>query len=417
MKKRLLTSVLSFAFLSLAFTGCGALGHAKELTENTRTSMDIKDINMDTSHLSMQPVQRFGYELLSQNLEDKNPVLSPVSAYIALCMLEHGAAGETKEELQAVLGGSGKDIPYYLAQTLPQEKGRTQCGLANSAWLDDMFEAEDEWLGMVKGLLDASVYQTDLGTKEAVDDINKWVSDCTDKMIPTLLEKPLDESARLALLNALYFHAEWEQAFDAGNTRKEEFHTEQGTAEQAQMMAKMFGECGYLKDDMAHGILLPYADSDFAFAAVMPIHEENIRDWYASYSADKLDALMQNSEQQTVMVMLPKFKVSYKKRLDGSLKNMGISLAFDQNQADFTSIGKDKEGANLYVNLVLQEAVVRVAEEGTEAAAATAAIMEAGGAMPEPVQEMIFDRPFLYGIWDMESGAPVFLGILDQPAE
>lgn len=416
MKRRLLTILLSLTFISSIFTGCGTPSHAKELTADTKTKIPVDAANMDSIQISMQPVQQFGYKLLSQSLEDKNPVLSPVSAYMALCMLEQGAAGKTKEELQAVLGG-GMDIPYHLMQTLPQEKERAQCRLANSAWLDEMFEAQDEWLGTVRGLLDADVYQTDLGTKEAADDINKWVSECTEKMIPTLLEKPLDKNARLALLNAVYFHADWEQAFDAEDTWQGKFHTEQGTVQTAQMMTKTFDACRYLKDDMAQGILLPYADSDFVFAAVMPVHGETIRDWYASYSADKLEALLQNGEQQTVMAVLPKFKACYKKRLDDSLKNMGITLAFDANQADLTSIGKDKSGANLYVNLVLQEAVIQVAEKGTEAAAASAAVVAAGGAMPDSIQEMIFDRPFLYGIWDMESGAPVFMGILDKPVE
>lgn len=411
MKKRILASVLALTLISAAFTGCGSAAQAKELTKDTGIG-----INIDYSKPSMQPVQQFGYELLAQNLKDTNPILSPVSAYIALCMLGKGAAGETEEELRGVLGGDMMCIPDDLMNTLPQNEKRAQLSIANSAWLDDMFAVEEQWLGTVKSLFDAEAYQADLGADAVMNDVNQWVSDNTNQMIPKLLEKPLGEDARLALINALYFHADWEQAFHAANTRACDFNLDDGTVQQVSMMFQTFENCGYFEDDTAKGVVLPYADSSFAFAAVMPKGSKNIREWYASYTPEKLDALIKSSKQTDTSVSLPKFTASYKKRLNESLQDMGIALAFDEGRADFSALGKDKAGARLYVSLILQEAVIEVAEKGTEAAAATEAVLSAGGAMPMELQEVYFDRPFLYMIMDMESGAPVFMGILDEPA-
>ncbi len=99
-------------------------------------------------------------------------------------------------------------------------------------------------------------------------------------------------------------------------------------------------------------------------------------------------------------------------KLNNSLKKIGIKKAFDAEKADFSLIGKSKE--NLYLSFVLQEAVISVAEEGTEAAAATMGAMSGSG-MPMEMPSVDFDRSFLYMIVDMESGAPLFMGILDQP--
>ena len=92
-----------------------------------------------------------------------------------------------------------------------------------------------------------------------------------------------------------------------------------------------------------------------------------------------------------------------------------LRLAFDMEQADLSLIGEPANGGNLYLSRVLQEAQIEVAEEGTQAAAATMAELEAGGAMPEDLQIVQFNRSFLYMIMDMDSGAPVFIGILDKP--
>ena len=161
--------------------------------------------------------------------------------------------------------------------------------------------------------------------------------------------------------------------------------------------------------------MLPYQDSNFAFVAVKPTGEESIRDWYASYSAEKLSALIQNREEKTVELALPKLETRCRMTLNDSLKKMGIKRVFNEKKADLSLLGKSKDDENLYLSLVLQEAVISVAEEGTEAAAATIGAVAAGTSLILDMPIVHFDRSFFYMIMDMETGAPVFMGIADQP--
>lgn len=402
MKKRMLISLLAFAIASAAF---GAAG--------TRLCpVQVKGQAAGTEAAdSMLPVQQFGYGLLAQHLDEKDPVLSPVSAYLTLCMAGNGAKGATQKEFQKVLGGDMLSVPGAL-----MDIGGTQLTIANSAWLDKKFTAKKEWLKTAESLFGADVYRAALDTDATKDKINQWVSKQTNKKIPKLLSKKLDKGTSLALLNALYFHADWMQEFPAENTRKSEFRLDSGETKETDMMYAKISGCGYFKDDASEGVVLPYKDSSLAFVAVKPTGDESIRDWYASYTAREMAALIKSRTTEKVDLGLVKFTARCRLDLKGSLKKMGIKKAFDRNKADFSLLGKSKGGENLYLGMVLQETMISVAETGTEGAAVTVAGIMPTSAMPEDQPTVVrFDRPFLYMVMDMESGAQVFMGIVDQP--
>lgn len=373
-------------------------------------------ICIDYSEPSMEPVQEFAYEMLSCNLKKKNPVFSPVSAYLALCMAANGAQGKTKKELQRVLGEDLLCLPDYVMNLLPQKKEGFTLEAANSVWMDQEFHVEKPWLTQAVSLFDASVYEADLDTAAARKDINAWVSSQTNKMIPKLLSANLDRSTRLALLNALYFQAEWENKFEVHYTAEGEFRLDNGSVQKVPMMYQLYSGCEYIKDASCEGVVLPYKNSGYAFVAVKPVGKKSIRKWYQSYSAEKLQKLIAGRKSMDVDLGLVKFQARCSQDLVGSLKKMGIARAFDPVKADFTRLGTSSQGNSLYIGKVLQEAVVEVAEEGTKAAAATVVSMEDGCGMIDPVP-VVFDRSFLYLIMDMEHGMPVFMGIMDQPTE
>ena len=127
---------------------------------------------------------------------------------------------------------------------------------------------------------------------------------------------------------------------------------------------------------------------------------------------------MDSGKVQNINLKLPKFEVEFDKELNETLQNMGIKLAFDNEQADFTSIGFTDNGLPLYISLVRQKAVVKLDEEGTEAAAVTMVVMNecASTESTEKPIEVFFDEPFLYMIMDMESRTPLFMGVMDDPS-
>ena len=127
---------------------------------------------------------------------------------------------------------------------------------------------------------------------------------------------------------------------------------------------------------------------------------------------------MDNGTVQNIKLKIPKFEVEFDKKINETLQNMGLRLAFDDTKADFTGIGYTENGLPLYISLVRQKAVVKLDEEGTEAAAVTMVVMnECTSAMPveQPI-EVFFDEPFLYMIMDKESRTPLFIGVMDDPS-
>ncbi|MDE7311055.1 MAG: serpin family protein [Eubacterium sp.] len=409
MKKRVVSFVLALAAASAAFAGIGAW---QQEAGNSRLMVQAKE--QETAD-AMQQVQQFGYELMGQYLEETNPVLSPVSAYVALSMVANGAKGTTKKEFENVLGSDTLALSKSLMDTLPQNEEGVQLTIANSAWMDKQFTAKKKWLDTIKTQFQADVYEVNLDTNAAKEKINKWVSGRTNELIPKLLDKKLEKETRLALLNALYFHADWQQQFVGAFTSKSNFRLDHGTNAEVDMMHASIRSCGYFHNKDAQGVVLPYKDSQFAFVAVKPVGETSIRDWYASYSAQKLAALIAGRQTKEVELALPKFEVRCRMNLNDSLKKMGIKKVFDEKKADLTLLGKSADEENLYLSLVLQEAVISVAEEGTEAAAATIGAVATGTAYMPDKPVVYFDRSFMYMIMDMESGAPVFMGIVDQP--
>lgn len=410
MKKQLLTKALAVSLAAACAAGYGTC--AKPAFGFT--SVVAKERKAD-AQTGMQPVRQFGYHLTAQYAGEKNPALSPVSAYVMLSMAGSGAKGATKKEFEKVLGSDMLTVSKDLTRALPQNKDGVKLTIANSAWLDDQFTPNKAWLDAAKKQFQADVFEEDLNTEATKKKLNRWVSDRTGNLIPKLLNKKMDKQTRLALVNALYFKADWQRQFVPEYTFQEDFKLDNGKTKKAALMHDRNYECGYMKDDTSEGVVLPYKDSSFAFVAIRPSGKESIRDWYASYSEKKLTALVNGRKTKNVELALPKFEIRCKKKLDESLQQLGIRQAFDAKKADLTLLGTSKEEENLFLSFVLQEAIIRVAEEGTEAAAATIGGISAGAALMPDKPVVRFDRSFLYLIMDMDSGMPLFMGIVDEP--
>lgn len=419
MMKKCVRSMFVMMLALTMLAGCAADGVQSKISAKQVSAKKLnpgEQICIDYAKPSMQPVQEFAYQLLLCNLNKENPVFSPVSAYTALCMAANGAKGKTKKEFQQVLGEDLMCLPDDLMNILPQDKEGITLKAANSVWLDQAFRAKKQWLTTVTSLFDASVYQTDLDTAAARKEINQWVKKHTNGMIPKLLDQNLDQNTRLSLLNALYFQAEWDSKFIAQSTVTSDFRLDDGTVKKVPMMQQWLRGCEYLKDASCEGVVLPYADSSYAFVAIKPAGKKNIRTWYQSYSAKKLQNLIAARKRMDVDLSLVKFQAKCKEDLVDSLKKMGIVKAFDPKKADFTLLGTSSQGNSLHISKVLQEAVIEVAEDGTKASASTVVAMEDGGSVMEPVP-VAFDRSFLYMIMDMEREMPVFIGIMDDPEQ
>ncbi len=385
---------------------------AENLTENLGTA-----INIDYSINSYEAVQNFSYELFMTNMEEKNPVLSPVSAYLALGMAGTGAKGGTLTEFQNVLGTDLVCIPHSVMTTLPREEEGMKISLANSAWVDDDFEAEKDYLVAIDSYYQSEVYRASLSATQTMDDMNRWIDTNTNGLIDKLLEEPLDEDVRLVLFNTIYFKGEWLKEFDKNNTREKEFTLADGSVEQVDMMHMYEENLPYVNTEEATGVILPYKGGDMAFVALMPNGTDTVREMYSKLTWEDISEMVKNQDLTLCNLQLPKFEVEFSKKLNDSLQEMGLVKAFDGSQADLSGMGASKDGENIFIDLVQQKAVVIVDEEGTEAAAVTEVVVNAESCVmyEEPPVDIFFNEPFVYMIVDLEKDIPLFVGIMDNP--
>lgn len=437
MKRRMISLLCMGALVAGMFSGCtqrdgdalkdekvsvsGKSNSQNEMlyAENLTDGLDTQ-ICIDYSIKSYEAVQNFSYDLFQQNMEEENPVLSPVSAYLALGMAGTGAKGATLSEFQQVLGTDLDCIPHSLMTTLPRDREGMKISLANSAWVDDDFEAEKDYLVEIDSFYLSDVYRANLSANQTMEDMNAWIDINTNGLIPKLLEEPLDEDSRLALFNTIYFKGKWAIEFSKDDTREREFYKEDGTTEQVDMM-HLYGEnLQYVNTEEAVGVVLPYKDENMVFVALKPASAENqtVREMYENMEWSDICEMVQQEKRTLCNLQLPKFEVEFAKKLNGSLNAMGLCKAFDGMQADLSGMGKSKDGNNIFIDLVFQKAVVIVDEEGTEAAAVTEVVVDCASCIiEEPPVDIFFNEPFLYMIVDKEKEIPLFVGIMDNPKQ
>lgn len=420
--KRFVSLILCAAFAAAILTGCANGIQAQELTEQAQQIQAENAIQLDlTPCADFTPASDFGMKLFAETLKsgDENPVISPVSAYLCLAMVMLGTEGETLQEFENVLGGDTAavaSLAHDLFEKLMDVEGNTILNIANSLWADDdKVIVQPSFVQGVTDYFDGEIYQADLPSKEALDDINAWVNDKTEGLIPTLHDEPYPENTALVLLNTLYMKAEWQRMFEGYATRDKTFTKTDGAQLTVPFMQMYEENQQYIGTDDAEGILLPYDDGKTAFVALRS-RKGTARDLATGLTAEALAGYVEEAEEKLVNFSMPKFNLAYELYLTDALKTMGLERAFDMETADLSPMGTGVDGP-LFLSWVFQKVKIEVNEEGTEAAAVTEAMAATGAAMPmdDPI-DLHLDSPFVYCIIDLETGAPLFIGLLEDPA-
>ena len=345
--------------------------------------------------------------------------ISPLSVALALSMTANGAEGETLAQFQEVLGG-GVDLEELnaacaqLMQDYQGLRGSSQCRIANSLWKDHQGGIYEDFVAKCRGYYSAQVYEAELSDSRIVDDLNGWVSDHTNKLIPSIINQPFSENTALLLVNALYLKNKWLNEFDPLDTQEMAFNHMDNDTSRVEFLQFFETNLSYIQDKGAQGVVLPYDDGRLAFVAIMPdLYPDSpgLGTWLASLEGGGLSRLIDSREEtQFLRFAMPKFTAEWKGQLEEILSALGLEDAFVNGTADFSSMGDNEYG--YYISLVIHAAKLEVNEKGTEAAAATVVAGEAGAAPSTPPEgvTLILDRPFLYGIVDLDTGVPLFLG-------
>ena len=408
--KKFIAIILMFA-LTFALASCGGSS-----TSSENISENIEAEKTETGEVNMSDADKacdFAVRLLKANAKEGiNTLISPFSVMTALAMTANGAVGETRAQMEDVLGMTVEELNKYLSSyiaSLPEGE-KYKLKPANSIWFtsDERFTVNEDFLKSNKSVYDADIYRTPFDDS-TLKDINNWVSDKTDGMIPEILDK-IPEEAVMYLVNALAFDAEWWDTYTEDQVWDSEFTREDGTKEKIRLMYSE--EWRYMESDKATGFLRSYKDDKYAFAALLPNEGVTVDELVGSLNGAKLHEMLSSPEECTVNAAIPIFETEFSTEMSQALKGMGMPLAFDLAKADFSGLGHSDDG-NIAIGRVIHKTFISVAEKGTKAGAATVVeMLDEGAAFVEDPKNVILDRPFLYMIIDTETSTPLFIGTL-----
>lgn len=348
-----------------------------------------------------------------------NLFFSPYSISMALAMTYAGARGDTQTQMAHTLhfGTDGKRLHSALSllrkKLLEAEnQGKVQLKVANSLWPRMGYVFQKSFLSLMIKYYGVSIAPVDFGDGEAARTlINNWVAENTENKIKDLIASGfLDSATRLILVNAVYFKGEWSNLFDPNLTDLAPFQTALDGEVQVQMMALKHA-FRYVEMDGFQILELPYTGDALSMIALLPREVDGLVKLEDSLLVENLNQWVKNLVETEVEVSLPRFELAFPFRLDDTLKSMGMEYAFSEN-ADFSEMDESRE---LYLGAVLHKAFVSVNEHGTEAAAATAVVMQLKS-ISFPSVVFCADHPFVFLIRENTTGSILFMGRVSNPA-
>jgi len=368
----------------------------------------------------------FGVDLHRQlgKQNSGNYIFSQTSISLALAMLYGGAANNTAVQMATALHFSlppERLHPTFdaleLALMAPSSDngGKAfQLSIANSLWVQSGAVFLPSYLDLLAQDYGAGLFIEDFvhAYESARGDINTWVSDHTEQMIPELFPVgSITPDTRLVLANAVYFHGDWLFPFKGGSP-KGTFHA--ATADvSVPMMSSEQSNASLWSGAGWNAASLTYAGGTTSMILLVP-DAGTFTAFEQGITADSLTAMLSSTQVQTGMVTMPSFKFATPSSLDTTLKALGMTDAFTPNVADFSGIDS---GRDLSVGTVIHKAVIAVDEKGTTAAAATGVTVGITSVITPPTKLLVVDRPFLFFIRHAQTGAILFQGRVTDPTQ
>jgi serpin B len=358
--------------------------------------------------------------------KEGNLFYSPYSISAALAMTYAGARGDTKKQMADTL-------QFYLSQnqlhpafnSLDQElasrgegaQGKDGEGfrlnIVNAIWGQKDYAFLTSFLNTLAENYGAGLRILDFinETEPSRITINDWVSDETEGHIEDLIPQgAINQMTRLVLTNAIYFNAAWQYSFEEEATSPGVFYPLNGDEATVPMMEQQ-ESFSYTEGDNYQAVELPYDGQELSMVIILP-DSGQFETFEEAIEYQQVKDIIENMERREVKLTMPKFEFDSSFDLKKTLIDMGMPVAFSTG-ADFSGMTGDKD---LFISDVIHKAFVSVDEAGTEAAAATAVIMELT-AIPETPVEVTLDRPFLFLIRDIETGAILFVGRIMNPGK
>lgn len=355
--------------------------------------------------------------------EEESQILSPISITYALGMLNNGAAGETQEQINKVLGfgetgANGiNDFCYKMLKRASTLDEKTKVMIANNIYFNtdwrtkfghpDM-ELMPSFVSTAKAFYDAEPESRSFSDGKTRDVINQWASDHTEGMIEEVLkEEEFDPHYISYLLNAIYFKGTWQQKFDKNLTIKEEFNHAGSTKEMTYCpMMHQKTTFDYTETETLQALRLPYGNGSFQMTVLLPKANTNAVPQVPT--ADLWQKIQQQMRPVEVDVKLPRFESDTDIDLIPIMEKLGMPKAFVEDHAEFPYLCIDPP-EHIWIALMKQVAKIKLDEEGTEAVCVTVVGVDGsdGGNIPKIFHA---NHPFLYVISEKTTDAIFFIG-------
>jgi len=365
----------------------------------------------------------FAFELYSKLASEQgNLFFSPYSISSAFAMTYAGAKGNTEQEIMKVMHFIGIQPVFHsefnnLASELKSRNSKNiEFNTANALWAQKGLNFLDDYLSITDKYYDAGLKQVDFSSSQSRDktrkEINNWVEDQTKNKIKDLIQPGvLSPATMLVLVNAIYFYGSWDMQFAKEMTYEETFHSNDTSSFNTPFMHHK-DHYKYGETDQMRMIELPYTDIDLSMMIILPKKGFQLTEIEQNLNHENYALWNSLLMKEEVRIAIPKFKMEAKYTLNKVLNEMGMTDAFSSG-ADFSGITGKKE---LFIDKVIHKAFVEVNETGTEAAAATAIMMEKSAHAHGEIKSFKADHPFVFIIKDNISGTILFIGRLTDPA-
>ncbi len=436
-KQRWAVGLLATSLLTLPVLGCGGGEDTEDVTSEQTDGGELVQSELQRQMTpSVSSAQQevltegntaFALDLYGQlKNESGNIMASPFSVSIAMAMLYAGAKEETATQLENTLRFNlpQEELhPAFNALDLTLESRANpgssggepfELSVVNALWADQAFTIMPSYLDTLALNYGAGLRKVDFMNQPDLSrqTINKWVEGETNQRIKDLLPPgSITDDVKVVLTNAIYFKAKWLNPFPEGNSSTQPFTLADGSTVDAEMMTQddVFGFA--TASDGTKVVEMPYTNTDVSMVLVVPPSGQ-FGAVESGLDSAGLEEYLGGIESTYIDLTIPKYEFESKFSLSDAFQALGLTAAFGAG-ADFTGISEE---APLELFDVLHKSFVAVDEEGTEAAAATGAVV--GATSAQPIEEtLVVDRPFLFLIRDKPTGAILFLGRVSDPSQ
>lgn len=416
-RKVCFVAALGMAMMTLA--SCGTSRKAAGTTKDESLAAAKDDRVVDEGYLVPTDEERkvieggneFAFNLFRQVSGFDSKVVSPLSVSYLMGMLANGAAGQTRQEILTAMGCKDVSLDqlneFYgqMVRCAGRFDKATTIELANYIALNKQYHLKEPFAKTMRETYRAGVESLDFASSATTKRINQWCAKQTDGMVPSIIDQ-VDPSAVSYVMNAIYFNGSWSDKFAKSNTHQENFQGYTRDIKKAYMMHRN-AKYMYVDNDMFAAVNIPYGNGAYRMTVLLPNQGKSIEEMLKSLDARAFGELDSKMENCIVDLKLPRFTAEVELPLNEVVSKLGAPSMFTGN-ADFSNFAN----GSLFVSKMFQKAKIEVSEEGTKAAAVTAAVMMLSAFHPEEPRRVVFhaNRPFVYTITESSTGAILFMG-------